>query len=140
MLECGPAPIKAVRPSSTAPQSFSFLSSTSVFTDMAFKVLLSIVALVTALQGVDGMLIPCDVCSCTLTCRSSAALTRRVACPDGINTATNAACCALFPIRDDIIENLFHNQCAEEAHESFRLTFHDAVAFSPLLESEGRFG
>ncbi|TFK88557.1 class II peroxidase [Polyporus arcularius HHB13444] len=89
---------------------------------MAFKALLSIVSLVAALQGVD------------------AALTRRVACPDGINTATNAACCALFPIRDDIIENLFHNQCAEEAHESLRLTFHDAVAFSPAAQARGEFG
>ncbi|RPD57401.1 peroxidase MNP1 [Lentinus tigrinus ALCF2SS1-6] len=67
------------------------------------------------------------------------ALTRRVACPDGKNTATNAACCALFPIRDDIVENLFHNQCAEEAHESLRLTFHDAVAFSPSAQARGEF-
>ncbi|RDX40534.1 peroxidase MNP1 [Lentinus brumalis] len=88
---------------------------------MAFKALLSIVAVVAALQGVD------------------AALTRRVACPDGKNTATNAACCALFPIRDDIVENLFHNQCAEEAHESLRLTFHDAVAFSPAAQARGEF-
>ncbi|RPD68904.1 peroxidase MNP1 [Lentinus tigrinus ALCF2SS1-7] len=89
---------------------------------MAFKALLSIVAVVAALQGVE------------------AALTRRVACPDGKNTATNAACCALFPIRDDIVENLFHNQCAEEAHESLRLTFHDAVAFSPAMQARGEFG
>ena len=34
---------------------------------------------------------------------------------------------------------LFHNQCAEEAHESFRLTFHDAVAFSPSAEARGQF-
>ena len=60
-----------------------------------------------------------------------------MACPDGKNTATNAACCALFPIRDDIIENLFHNQCAEEAHESLRLTFHDAIGFSPSLIAQG---
>ena len=70
---------------------------------------------------------------------SVAALTKRVACPDGKNTATNAACCALFPIRDDIVNNLFHNQCAEEAHESLRLTFHDAVAFSPSAEARGQF-
>ncbi|RPD54306.1 peroxidase MNP1 [Lentinus tigrinus ALCF2SS1-7] len=89
---------------------------------MAFKALLAALSLVAALQG------------------ANAALTRRVACPDGKNTATNAACCALFPVRDDIIKNLFHNQCAEEAHESFRLTFHDAVAFSPALEAEGKFG
>ena len=35
---------------------------------------------------------------------------------------------------------LFHNQCAEEAHESFRLTFHDAIAFSPAMEARGQFG
>ncbi len=69
-----------------------------------------------------------------------AALTRRVACPDGKNTATNAACCALFPIRDDIVNNLFHNACAEDAHESFRLVFHDSVAFSPAMEARGQFG
>ena len=62
-----------------------------------------------------------------------------MACPDGKNTATNAACCALFPIRDDIVNNLFHNQCAEEAHESLRLTFHDAVAFSPSAAARGQF-
>ena len=69
----------------------------------------------------------------------SAASIKRVACPDGKHTATNAACCALFPIRDDIINNLFHNQCAEEAHESLRLTFHDAVAFSPSMQARGQF-
>ncbi|TFK87404.1 class II peroxidase [Polyporus arcularius HHB13444] len=88
---------------------------------MAFKALLSLVSIVAAIQG------------------ASAALTRRVACPDGKNTATNAACCALFPIRDDIVQNLFHNQCAEEAHESLRLTFHDAVAFSPAAQARGEF-
>ena len=69
----------------------------------------------------------------------SGALTKRVACPDGKNTATNAACCALFPIRDEIMNDLFHNQCAEEAHESFRLTFHDAIAFSPSMQARGQF-
>ncbi|KAI0740713.1 Mn peroxidase MNP5 [Earliella scabrosa] len=89
---------------------------------MAFKALLSILSIVAALQG------------------ASAALTKRVACPDGKNTATNAACCALFPLRDEIMTELFHNQCAEEAHESFRLTFHDAIAFSPAMEARGQFG
>lgn len=51
-----------------------------------------------------------------------AAITRRVACPDGKNTATNAACCALFAVRDDLQENLFDGgECGEEVHESFRL-------------------
>ncbi|EIN09508.1 manganese peroxidase 1 precursor [Punctularia strigosozonata HHB-11173 SS5] len=60
-----------------------------------------------------------------------AAITRRVACPDGVNTATNAACCAFFAIRDDIQENLFDGgECGEEVHESLRLTFHDAIGIS----------
>lgn len=67
-----------------------------------------------------------------------AALTRRVACPDGKNTATNAACCALFPILDDIQENLFDGgQCGEQAHESLRLTFHDAVGWSDFSDKGG---
>ncbi len=70
-----------------------------------------------------------------------AALTRRVACPDGVNTATNAACCQLFAVREDLQQNLFHGGlCTAEAHESLRLTFHDAIAISPALEAQGIFG
>ncbi|KAJ3549006.1 hypothetical protein NM688_g5228 [Phlebia brevispora] len=71
---------------------------------------------------------------------ASAAITRRVACPDGVNTAMNAACCALFAVRDDLQNNLFQNECADEAHEALRLTFHDAIAFSPALQASGQFG
>ncbi|TCD71227.1 Manganese peroxidase 3 [Steccherinum ochraceum] len=80
---------------------------------MAFKTLATLLSVVGSLQS------------------ASAALTKRVACPDGVNTATNAACCSLFAIRDDIQQNLFDGaQCGEEAHESLRLTFHDAIAIS----------
>ncbi|THH17331.1 hypothetical protein EW146_g3443 [Bondarzewia mesenterica] len=49
----------------------------------------------------------------------------------GVNTATNAACCALFAVRDDIQQNLFDGgECGEDVHESLRLTFHDAIGFS----------
>ena len=72
---------------------------------------------------------------------TSAAITRHVACPDGINTATNAACCALFAIRDDIQENLFDGgECGEEVHESLRLTFHDAIGFSRAKRAAKQFG
>ncbi|KII92123.1 hypothetical protein PLICRDRAFT_461658 [Plicaturopsis crispa FD-325 SS-3] len=72
---------------------------------------------------------------------TTAAITKRVACPDGKNTATNAACCALFPILDDIQANLFDGgQCGEEVHESLRLTFHDAIGFSPTLGGGGADG
>ena len=69
-----------------------------------------------------------------------AALTRRVACPDGINTATNAACCALFPLRDLLQDQLFDGgECGEEVHESLRLTFHDAIGISRSAAAQGIF-
>ncbi|KAK6966482.1 peroxidase [Favolaschia claudopus] len=62
---------------------------------------------------------------------ASAAVTKRVTCATGQTTA-NAACCVLFPVLDDIQENLFDGgECGEEVHESLRLTFHDAIGFSP---------
>ncbi|KAH9892619.1 heme peroxidase [Cubamyces lactineus] len=93
---------------------------------MAFKLLSSLVALVATIQGAIA---------------ASPQLTRRVACPDGVNTASNEACCQLFAIRDDLQKNLFDGgQCNAEAHESLRLTFHDAIAISPALEAQGIFG
>lgn len=61
-------------------------------------------------------------------------------CDTGQVTA-NAACCALFPILEDIQENLFNDgECGEEVRESLRLAFHDAIGISPLLEEMGEFG
>ena len=72
---------------------------------------------------------------------AAGALTRRVACPDGINTATNAACCQLFAIADDLQQNLFDNGgCGEDVHESLRLTFHDAIGISKSIAASGQFG
>ncbi|KAH8112289.1 manganese peroxidase 1 precursor [Phellopilus nigrolimitatus] len=72
---------------------------------------------------------------------SYAAITRRVSCPDGVHTATNAACCAWFPVLDDIQESLFDGgKCGEEVHESLRLTFHDAIGFSPSKGGGGADG
>ncbi|KAH8102149.1 lignin peroxidase VLG1 precursor white-rot fungus [Cristinia sonorae] len=69
---------------------------------------------------------------------ASAALTRRVACPDGIHTATNEACCSLFAVLDDIQENLFDGgKCNAEAHEALRLTFNDAIAISNRADNVG---
>jgi len=76
----------------------------------------------------------------SLAVSASAANFKRVACPDGVNTATNAACCAFFSLRDDLLANLFDEGCSEEVHESLRLTFHDAIAFSPMLTAQGQFG
>ena len=113
---------------------------------MVFKALLSIVTLAAALQVADGAvalpLLPVrGPISYMFVFLFAAALTRRVACPDGKNTATNAACCQLFEIADDLQQNLFDNGgCGEDVHESLRLTFHDAIAFSPSLNARGQNG
>ncbi|KAI0768705.1 peroxidase [Trametes elegans] len=90
---------------------------------MAFQILTALLSALAAVQVANG------------------ALTRRVACPDGVNTATNAACCALFAVRDDLQQNLFDGgECGEDAHESLRLTFHDAIGFSRSAAAAGQFG
>ncbi|KAJ8520312.1 hypothetical protein ONZ45_g2862 [Pleurotus djamor] len=67
-------------------------------------------------------------------------LQKRATCAGGQTTA-NAACCVLFPIMEDIQKNLFDGgECGEEVHESLRLTFHDAIGFSPTLGGGGADG
>lgn len=40
-----------------------------------------------------------------------------------------------------MFQNLFDGgECGEEVHESLRLTFHDAIGFSPKLTAQGKFG
>jgi len=63
---------------------------------------------------------------------------KRVACPDGKNSAVDARCCTFFALRDDLQANLFDNQCGEDTHEALRLSFHDAIAFSSSLKSQGQ--
>ncbi|PPQ75942.1 hypothetical protein CVT24_002493 [Panaeolus cyanescens] len=62
---------------------------------------------------------------------ASASITRGFQCPTGQITA-NKACCALFPIVDNILQaQLFDGgECGEEAHSALRLSFHDAIGFS----------
>ncbi|KAF8997383.1 MnP-atypical-a, class II peroxidase [Cyathus striatus] len=61
---------------------------------------------------------------------ANAALTKRVTCANG-HVTSNQACCALFPIVDNIQQNLFDGgECGEEAHSALRLAFHDAIGFS----------
>ncbi|KAI0633840.1 heme peroxidase [Trametes polyzona] len=65
---------------------------------------------------------------------------KRATCSNGKTTA-NDACCVWFDVLDDIQANLFHGgSCGENAHESLRLIFHDAIAFSPALTAAGKFG
>ncbi|KAJ7021198.1 manganese peroxidase 1 precursor [Mycena alexandri] len=68
---------------------------------------------------------------------SNAALTRRVACPDG-NMVSNEACCVLFPVLEDIQTNMFaDDDCSDAAHTALRVAFHDAIGFS---KSDPSFG
>ncbi|KIP06702.1 fungal class II heme-containing peroxidase [Phlebiopsis gigantea 11061_1 CR5-6] len=68
-------------------------------------------------------------------------LQRRISCLDGKNSASNILCCPWYSVLDDIQQSLFSGgQCGAEARESLRLVFHDAIAISPALEAEGKFG
>ncbi|KLO09102.1 manganese peroxidase 1 [Schizopora paradoxa] len=60
----------------------------------------------------------------------SAAMMKRVACPGGKHTALNKACCVFFDLADELQANKFDSECAEDAHEALRLSFHDAIGFS----------
>ncbi|KAJ6450104.1 putative versatile peroxidase [Mycena sanguinolenta] len=55
---------------------------------------------------------------------------KRATCPGG-ETVKNAACCAWFPVLEDILPNMFGNECGDDAHGALRLSFHDAIGFSP---------
>ncbi|KAI5118597.1 hypothetical protein M0805_004172 [Coniferiporia weirii] len=66
--------------------------------------------------------------------------TRNVNCPDGKNTAMNAACCPWYPIKEDLQANLFDNECGQEAREALRLTFHDGMGYSPTTGGGGADG
>lgn len=55
------------------------------------------------LEMAFGRLIALSTLAAALTV-SNAAVTKRVACADGVHTASNAACCAWYPILDDIQE------------------------------------
>ena len=58
-----------------------------------------------------------------------------------MHTASNAACCAWFPVLADIQSSLFSGGlCGTDAHEALRLTFHDAIGYSPSLSAQGSFG
>ncbi|KAJ7935917.1 manganese dependent peroxidase 1 [Mycena leptocephala] len=64
---------------------------------------------------------------------------RRATCAGG-QTVTNAACCAWFPVLEDILPNMFDNECGDDAHGALRLSFHDAVGFSPSQGGGGADG
>ncbi|KAJ7899830.1 manganese peroxidase [Mycena leptocephala] len=57
-------------------------------------------------------------------------------CPDGTHVG-DAACCPFIPLAQDLQNNLFDNECGEDAHEVIRLTFHDAISISQKNPSAG---
>ncbi|KAJ7829319.1 heme peroxidase [Mycena olivaceomarginata] len=72
------------------------------------------------------MLLTISIASCALLLSAVAAPMRRAACSNG-RSAASETCCVWFDVLDDIQQNLY-------------LTFHDAIAFSPLLTGQGKFG
>ncbi|KAJ7905912.1 manganese peroxidase 2 [Mycena leptocephala] len=63
----------------------------------------------------------------------------RATCAGG-QTVQNAACCAWFPVLEDIVPNMFSNECGDDAHAALRLSFHDAIGFSPSKGGGGADG
>ncbi|KAF8871620.1 hypothetical protein CPB84DRAFT_1900685 [Gymnopilus junonius] len=61
----------------------------------------------------------------TLPLVLGAAIERRAAVPQ--------ECAFLLPIVDDLMDNLFENECGDAAHGALRLTFHDAIGIDPTL-------
>jgi cytochrome c peroxidase len=55
-------------------------------------------------------------------------------------TALNPKCAFLEPIRDDLLNNLFSNECGDAAHGSLRLVFHDAIGIAPGVGGGGADG
>ncbi|KAF7308768.1 Peroxidase [Mycena kentingensis (nom. inval.)] len=63
----------------------------------------------------------------------------RASCSNG-RTAKSAQCCVWYDVLDDLQANLFEGgQCLEDAHDALRLSFHDAIGYSPALKSRGQF-
>ncbi|TFK65304.1 fungal versatile peroxidase from pleurotus Eryngii [Pluteus cervinus] len=54
--------------------------------------------------------------------------------------ALPAQCAKLVPVVEDLLENLFENQCGDAAHGALRLVFHDAIGISPIVGGGGADG
>nr|AAD45724.1 manganese-dependent peroxidase precursor [Gelatoporia subvermispora] len=50
-------------------------------------------------------------------------------CPDGTRVS-NHVCCDFIPLAQALQSTLYMGDCGEDAHETIRLTFHDAIAIS----------
>ncbi|KAJ7112489.1 manganese peroxidase 1 [Mycena epipterygia] len=66
--------------------------------------------------------------------------TSRATCSKG-RTAAGKGCCVWYDVLDDIQANIFEGgKCGDDAHDALRLSFHDAIGYSPLLTKQGSFG
>nr|ADK60889.1 manganese peroxidase 1 [Fomitiporia mediterranea] len=84
------------------------------------------------------MVFKLSVAFIALASLASAATLKRAACPGGKHTAKNPACCVFFDLADTLqTDQFFNNECGEHAHESLRLTFHDAIGFSASGKLKG---
>ena len=105
----------------------------SAHSKMVFSRALSALVLALPLLSVSGMSYLVLKERLVMLTIISGLRTKRSLCPDGVNSAVNQACCALFPVVDDLVENLFDEECGDAAHGALRLVFHDAIAISPTL-------
>jgi cytochrome c peroxidase len=64
---------------------------------------------------------------------------KRTVCASSQQTVNNAACCVWFDVREELLNNIFFNTCADNVHGNVRLAFHDAVGFSQALANAGKF-
>ncbi|KAJ6583482.1 heme peroxidase [Mycena vulgaris] len=70
----------------------------------------------------------------------SATPTPSAACSNG-RTASSSTCCVWYKVLDDIQANLFEGgTCDDFAHDALRLSFHDAIGYSPGMAGKGIFG
>ncbi|KAJ7275921.1 putative versatile peroxidase [Mycena rebaudengoi] len=76
----------------------------------------------------------------TMGCVYGASTPKKRATCAGGQTVKNAACCAWFPVLEDILPNMFDNECGDDAHGALRLSFHDAIGFSPTHGGGGADG
>ena len=102
---------------------------------MVFNIALSAFVLALPLLSANGKFMTSNSQNACVQCHFLAARTKRSMCSDGRSAAVNSACCALFPVVDDIVDNLFTNECGDSAHGALRLVFHDAIGISPTAGS-----
>ncbi|EKM51420.1 uncharacterized protein PHACADRAFT_152156 [Phanerochaete carnosa HHB-10118-sp] len=103
---------------------------------MAPKKLISLLFFALSISAVPATLLPARGSPRDDSLR---AVEKRATCSNGASVS-DQSCCVWVDVLEDIQENLFSGgQCDAEAHESLRLTFHDAIGYSSALAAEGKW-